>query len=294
MNRNDTMNVTKEQHTVQTRKNDAARTPILVTGGTGTLGRQVVSRLRSAGHPVRILGRHPAEVEPGAELVLADLANGHGVDRAMDGIGVVIHCAGSMKGDDAKARTLVEAAKRAGVRHIVYISVVGADATPINGPIDRAMFGYFGAKRAAEQVIAGSGIPWTTLRATQFHDLTFATLEQLARLPVMPVFGGMSFQPVDSAEVADRLVELALGDPAGLVPAIGGPRVYRMDALARSYLQATGRHKPIVAMPIFGSAARAQKAGVNLATDRAVGRGTWEEFLDEKVDARRVQSPTTA
>jgi uncharacterized protein YbjT (DUF2867 family) len=266
--------------TTKTRKIESTTpAPVLVTGGTGTLGRQVVDRLRRVGRPVRILSRRPAEIDPGIELVIGDVSTGENVDRALVDVETVIHCAGSAKGDDAKARILVEAAKPAMVGHIVFISVVGADETPIHGPIDRAMFGYFGAKHAAERIIAGSGIPWTTLRATQFHDLTLATLQQLDKLPIMPIFRGMSFQPVDSGEVADRLTELALGEPAGMVPAIGGPTVYPMDALARGYLAATGRTKPILGMPIFGAAARAQKSGANLAPDRAVGRRTWEEFL---------------
>jgi uncharacterized protein YbjT (DUF2867 family) len=273
---------------METRKKNTTQPPILVTGGTGTLGRQVVARLIQTGHPVRSLGRRADNAEPGAEFVVADLATGEGVAEALAGVETVVHCAGSAKGDDVKARTLVDAAKRAGVRHIVYISVVGADTTPIEGPIDRAMFGYFGAKHAAERIIAESGIPWTTVRATQFHDLTLKTLEQLAKMPVMPVFGGMSFQPIDSGEVADRLVELALDEPAGLVPPIGGPKVYGMDELARSYLAAQGRRKPIFGMPIFGAAARAQKSGVNLASDRAVGRRTWEEFLAATVAPEQV------
>lgn len=267
----------------QTRKIESTNpTPVLVTGGTGTLGRHVVDGLREAGRPVRVLSRRPANLDPGVELVIGDISTGENVDRALAGVETVVHCAGSAKGDDVKARVLVEAARRANVRHIVYISVVGADVTPMNGPLDRAMFGYFGAKHAAERIIAESGIPWTTLRATQFHDLTYTTLEQLAKMPIMPVFGGMSFQPVHSGEVADRLTELALGEPAGLVPAIGGPKVYPMDELARGYLAATGRSKPIFRMPIFGAAARAQKGGVNLAPARAIGHRTWEEFLAEK------------
>jgi uncharacterized protein YbjT (DUF2867 family) len=278
--------MTRETPTIELTK-----APVLVTGGTGTLGRQVVARLLDAGRRVRVVARTAGDLGPDVDLVLGDLVTGKGVDEALMGVEVIIHCAGSAKGDDVKARTLVDAAKRAGVRHIVYISVVGANATPIEGPIDRAMFGYFGAKHAAEEVIAESGIPWTTLRATQFHDLTFKTLEQLSKPPIMPVFGGMSFQPVDSGEVADHLAELALGAPAGLVPAIGGPRVYPMDDLARSYLEATGRSKPVFGMPIFGAAARAQKSGVNLAPDRAVGRRTWEQFLSEKVASDRGKRP---
>jgi uncharacterized protein YbjT (DUF2867 family) len=279
---------------MKTPRIDTTRPPILVTGGTGTLGRQVVTRLQRAGRPVRALGRHATDMNPAVELVVADLETGAGVDAALDGVEIVVHCAGTAKGDDIKAKTLVDAAQRANVRHIVYISVVGADETPINGPIDRAMFGYFGAKHAAERIIAESGIPWTTVRATQFHDLTLKTLEQLAKLPVMPVFGGMSFQPIDSGEVADRLVELALDEPVGLVASIGGPKIYPMDELARSYLAADGRSKPVFGMPIFGAAARAQKSGVNLAPDRAVGRRTWEEFLAEKVEADRADRPMAA
>ena len=83
-----------------------------------------------------------------------------------------MHCAGSSKGDDDKAAQPGRAASRAGVRHLVYISVVGADRIPVVSGVDRAMFGYFGAKLAAERAVADSGLPWTTLRATQFHDLS--------------------------------------------------------------------------------------------------------------------------
>ena len=105
----------------------------------------------------------------------------------------------------------MRAASRAGMRHLVYISVVGADRIPVASGIDRAMFGYFASKLAAEQIVADSGLPWTTLRATQFHDLILMTVQQMARLPVIPVPAGFRFQPIDAGEVATRLVELALG-----------------------------------------------------------------------------------
>jgi uncharacterized protein YbjT (DUF2867 family) len=257
--------------------------PILVTGGTGTLGRRVVPRLRDAGYDVRVLSRRSRKGEEGVEFVRGDLATGEGVEAAVEGTGTVLHCAGGPRGDEDKARHLVRAASRAGVRHLVHISVVGADRVPLAGGIDRAMFGYFGSKLAAERVVADSGLPWTTLRATQFHDLLLRVVEQMARLPVVPVAAGFRFQPVDSGEVAARLVELALGPPAGLVPDMGGPRVAEMAALVRAYLRARGRHRPILPMPVPGTAARALRAGANLAPDRAVGRRTWEEFLADEL-----------
>ena len=252
--------------------------PILVTGGTGTLGRLVVARLLEAGRTVRVLSRSAHDAQ-GIESVTGDLATGDGIAAAVAGIDVVVHCAGSAKGDEAKARNLVGAAARAGVRHIVYISVVGADRIPMAGAADRAMFGYFGAKIAAERVIADSGIPWTSLRATQFFDLTYRTVEALARLPVIPVPAGFRFQPIDTAEVADRLTALALDEPAGVVSPIAGPRIYDMADLVRSYLVATGKRRPIVRVPTPGKAAAAIRAGANLAPEHAVGLRTWEAFL---------------
>ncbi len=261
--------------------------PILVTGGTGTLGRLVVPRLRDAGHDVRVLSRHSREGEEGIEFGIGDLATGGGIDAAVEGTEIILHLAGSSKGDEVKARHLVRAASRAGTRHLVYISVVGADRVPLVSGVDRAMFGYFGSKLAAERIVAESGLPWTTLRATQFHDLLLMVVRQMAKLPVLPVPTGFRFQPVDPGEVADRLVEHALGTPAGLVPDMGGPQVYEMADLVRGYLGTHGRHRPILPVRLPGEAARAFRDGANLAPDQAVGRRTWDDFL-----ATRESSPS--
>jgi uncharacterized protein YbjT (DUF2867 family) len=252
---------------------------VLVTGGTGTLGRLLVPRLREAGHEVRVLSRKG----DGAGVVTGDLSTGEGVREAVAGADVVVHCAGSAKGDGEKARNLV-AALPGGVRHLVYISVVGADRVPIESGIDRAMFGYYGAKHAGEQAVIGSGLPWTILRATQFHDLVLATVRQLTKLPVVPV-PGVRFQPVETAEVAERLAGLALGAPAGLVPDLAGPRVYPFRDLVRGYLDARHKHRALVPVRAPGKAARAMRDGANLAPDRAVGHRTWEDFLAERAAA---------
>jgi uncharacterized protein YbjT (DUF2867 family) len=259
--------------------------PILVTGGTGTLGRHVVPRLRDAGRDIRVLSRHSHASGDGIEYVTGDLLNGEGIEPAVDGAGIIVHCAGSSKGDDEATRNLVRAASRAGAQHLVYISVIGVDRIPVVSGIDRTMFGYFGSKLAAERVVADSGLPWTTLRAAQFHDLLLKVGQQMTKLPVIPVPAGFRFQPVDAGEVADRLVELTLGTPAGLVPDMGGPRVYGVADLLRGYLRARGKHRMMVPVWIPGKAARAFRAGANLAPERAVGHRTWEDFLAERVSS---------
>lgn len=269
------------------RINNPVGSPILVTGGTGTLGPLVVSRLRAAGATVRVLSRRTREHREGIEFVTGDLARGEGIEAAVEGSETIVHLAGTARGDELKTQNLVNAAMPVGAKHLVYISVVGADRIPVVSRADRGMFGYFASKRAAELIVAESGLPWTTLRATQFHDFIWMTAQQLAKIPVMMAFAGVRFQPIDADEVATRLVELTLGRPSGLVPEIGGPRVYEMKELLRSYLRATHRHRLIMSIKAPGGAARAFRAGANLAPDRAVGRRTWEEFL-----VARVNSPS--
>jgi uncharacterized protein YbjT (DUF2867 family) len=264
--------------------------PILVTGGTGILGRLVIAELRDSGHHVRVLSRRQHQDGEGIEFVTGDLATGAGLEEAVDGTEIIVHCAGSTKGDEDKARHLVRVALPAGVRHLVYISVVGADRIPVASGIDRAMFGYFASKLAAEQVVADSGLPWTTLRATQFHDLILMTVQQMVRLPVVPVPAGFRFQPIDAGEVAARLVELALGSPGGLVSDLGGPRVYEMAELVGGYLRVARKHRPIISIPTPGKAARAFRGGANLAPDHAVGHRTWEDFLAGRVSRPSARS----
>jgi uncharacterized protein YbjT (DUF2867 family) len=230
-----------------------------------------------------VLSRRHHEAANGIEFVTGDLATGEGIEAAVDGAGTIVHCAGSAKGDEDKARNLVQAASRAGAAHLVYISVVGADRIPIGSRVDRAMFGYFGSKLAAERIVADSGLPFTTLRATQFHDLILTVAQQMAKLPVVPVPAGFRFQPVDADEVAARLVELTLGEPAGLVPDMGGPRVYGAADLLRGYLRASHRRRLIAPVWLPGKAARVFRAGGNLAPEQAVGHRTWEAFLADRV-----------
>ena len=258
--------------------------PILVTGGTGTLGRLVVRRLRDAGCDVRVLTRRGHEDEDGILFLIGDLATGEGIEAAVDGVAAIVHCAGSNKGDADLTRNLVRAASsQPGPPHLVYISVVGADRIPMVSRVDRAMFGYFESKRETERVVADSGLPWTTLRATQFHDLILTVARQLAKLPVVPIPAGFRVQPIEADEVAARLVELTLGEPAGWVPDMGGPRVYGAADLLRGYLKATQRRRPIVPVRLPGKAARVFRAGANLAPGQAVGHRTWEEFLADRV-----------
>ncbi|MFD3699051.1 SDR family oxidoreductase [Streptomyces sp. NPDC058646] len=144
--------------------------------------------------------------------------------------------------------------------------------------------GWFRTQLDAENAVTGPGIPWTLLRAAQFHDTVLTRGEKLAKMPVLPAPGGLRFQPVDAREVAARLVELTLGRPAGRVADIAGPEVHPVGDLLRGYLRATGRCRPLLPVHVPGKAGKAYRAGDNLAlTGTLTGRRTWEDFLAERV-----------
>jgi uncharacterized protein YbjT (DUF2867 family) len=244
---------------------------ILVTGGTGVLGRRVVERLGSEGVRTRVFSRSG---KPGT--IRGDLLTGEGLEQAVQGVDSIIHCASSpfrkpRQVDVEGTGRLLEAASEAGVSHLVYISIVG---------IDRATsYPYYRVKLETERLIEAGPIPPTILRATQFYDLVLTAMRFLGRLPVMVVPRGFLGQPIDAGEVAGRLVDLVLSGPAGRVPDIGGPEVGTMADAARDYLMVKGSRRRIFEIPVPGKTARALREGALVCPDRAYGRIRWEDFL---------------
>ena len=251
----------------------------LVTGGTGRLGALVVARLRRAGHTVRVVSRRA-----GPELLTVDWTTGEGLAAALEGVDCVVHCASATdtfglsltveQTDVEMDRKLVEAAAAAHVSHLLYISIVGVDRIPIR---------YYRIKLAAEAIVAQSGVPYTILRATQFHELIREWFAATARMPLLLV-PALSIQPIDVSEVAVRLADLAMAEPAGRVNDLGGAEILKFKDLARTYLKATGRRRPIVPFWLPGKAFSAFRAGHHLAADHADGRITFAKYLAARSD----------
>ena len=246
---------------------------VLVTGGTGVLGSRVVEHLGSASIEARVLSRSGRY-----GTYKGDLLTGEGLDLAVRGADAIIHCASSpfrkaRQIDVEGTERLLEAAARAGVSHVVYISIVGIDQVP--------SYPYYRIKLDTERVIEGSSVPYTILRATQFYELVLMAIRFLYRLPVMAIPKRFLGQPIDVGEVADRLVELALSGPAGRVRDVGGPEVRTLNDITRGYFEVTGRRRKIFEIPLPGKMARAFREGALTCPDEAYGKIRWEEFLSE-------------
>jgi len=218
---------------------------IVVIGGSGLIGSNVVSRLRQKGHDVVA-----ASPKTGINAV-----TGEGLADALAGARVVIDVANSPTFEDrtvmefftASTRNLLTAEAAAGVRHHVALSVVGADRLPQSG--------YFRAKAVQEQLIQAAGVPHTILRSTQFFEFAnriaqSASSGRVVRLPIAPV------QPVAADDVSALLARIAGIAPTNMAIEIGGPEVMGMDEFVRRYLESRWDRRPVVGDPraqYFGS-----------------------------------------
>jgi uncharacterized protein YbjT (DUF2867 family) len=239
---------------------------VLVTGGSGTLGRHLVSILGRRGHEVRVLSRRP-----GAGTHVGDLATGAGVAEASAGAELVVHAATDQKmgrTDRLQTANLLDALPSC--RHLVYVSIVGVDAIP---------FGYYRTKLACEELIGGSATPATVLRATQFHELLASALRGAARLPVAPLPLDFLFQSVAAAEVAGRVADVLAGPALGRAPDFGGPEVLNGWQLVATWRARLGTPRSVLNLRLPGRIYRSFADGLNTSPDHADGRQRWAEFV---------------
>ncbi|WP_406410149.1 NAD(P)H-binding protein [Streptomyces halstedii] len=233
-----------------------------VAGGTGTLGSAVAEELRGRGHRVRVLSRrspdHPV-----------DLTTGQGLAEALAGCDVVVDASNSTSPKKARttlvdgSRLLLAAEEKAGVGHHVGISIVGCEKVPI---------GYYRTKVAQERVVESGPVGWSTVRATQFHELVAGVLAPLARCGVHPL-PKARLQTVAAVEVAHAVADVAERPALRGRVEVAGPEITDLRDLGLQW-RAVHRSRVLpVPVPLPGAVGRALRAGA-LTTDRPDVRGT--------------------
>jgi uncharacterized protein YbjT (DUF2867 family) len=259
-----------------------------VVGGTGVVGSRVVAALVARGDAVTVISRSapaPGAAIPGVGHRRADLMTGDGLAAALDGVDVVVNAVSDPAG---RSEVLVEGTRRllaaeaqAGVGHHVAISIVGCDASELR---------YHRVTRAQEQVVVDGPVPWTVLRATQFHTLVDMVLSTLAKKRLLPRGSGL-LQPIDPGVVARRLADAAHGEPSGRLPDIAGPEVLTVSQLAQIWRTRT-RRGPFIPLPVpgVGAVGRPLRRGVLTAPAAAVEGPTFGEWLAGKTAAVRESS----
>jgi uncharacterized protein YbjT (DUF2867 family) len=248
---------------------------VAVVGGTGALGKLVVAELRARGDEVLALSRRaPRELPEGASHRGVDLTTGEGLEDALAGAEVVVDASNeSPRGAGpvlvGGTKRLLRAGAAAGVRHHVGISIVGCDRVPM---------AYYKVKVAQEQAIAANEVPWSLLRATQFHTLLAWGFAQAARWRVLPT-GRARLQPIDPAVVAERVVAAARAEPAGRLPDVAGPEVRSLGELSRAWQAADGRRLLPLRVPTVGKTGRPIGEAALCNPDAAGGGPTFEQWL---------------
>jgi uncharacterized protein YbjT (DUF2867 family) len=255
---------------------------VLVLGGTGVAGRLTVAELRRRGHEVRILSRRAGAAAAGVEHVAGDLQTGAGLAEALSGVDTVVDASNfaTMKYDKAAGmfetsmRRIGELGPAAGVKHLVVLSIVG---------VDKAPYGYYGAKLRQEKAALAGPVATTVVRATQFHDFPAQIVGQLRLGPVVLV-PSMLTQPVATAEVAAALADAVEAGPAasGYAPYVGGPRRERMADLVRRVVRSRHQRVLVLGLPLPGKFGRAIRTGDALLPDGVAGRGpAFADWLGE-------------
>lgn len=265
---------------------------ILVTGGTGHLGRDLVPALTASGHEVRLLARKPQSYSP-IEWAVGDLATGSGLDEALRGIDTVIHAATlspiARRGmrpvdffsspsdvDVDGTRRLIAASQRADVSHLIFVSIVGLEGCALP---------YSRVKLAGERLVRGSPLPWSVIRVTPFYYLLAQMLGGLRWLPVWPLPTSPS-NPVDTRDVASYVAQAVIDGERGMRPEIGGPEVMPFSTFARQYRDALGLRRLMMPLPVSRKMSLAM--GLVETTER-FGERTWTNWLLEHADPARSE-----
>ena len=240
---------------------------IAVIGGTGLIGSQVVKILQAAGH----------DAVPHSQSTGVDLLTGDGLAQALEGAEAVVNLTNSPTFDDASPaffqRTmdnLLAAAKQAGVGHAVILSIVGVDQVP---ELD-----YYRAKALQEDILKAGPVPYSIVRATQFFEFMDAVMswsadEETVRLPVTLV------QPIASADVAQAVAEVAVGNPLQGTRNIAGPDVWPLAELGRITLRAKGDKRKAVRDDQAGMFAAVRQDAIIAGDDAHIAPTHYQDWL---------------
>lgn len=257
---------------------------ILITGGTGALGSAMVRELQAGEHTLRIMSRRPAPTNATSEWTTADLITQHGLEASVQDVDVIVHCASATRqltkayqADVLGTKALMDHARQAGVKHVIYTSIVG---------IEKIDFIYFRHKLAAEQIVAASGVPYSIVRIAQFHDFVDLILDTFLKmtkwLPFYPMDTRWQFQTIDVCDVALYLHSYVLGNAVGRIPDLVGPQLSRSKEMARLWLQTRSIQKSLVHIPLPFGPFRGFARGDNTLPGEGFGTITWADYLRQK------------
>lgn len=247
---------------------------ILVTGGTGVLGRNFEKIALERGMDLRLASRNrPKKTK--TDWCYLDVETGQGIADALKGVDVVFHTATNpMKKfhevDYLGTKKLLAACKENNIKHFIYPSIVGMERIPMK---------YYKCKLQVESLIMESGIPFTILRATQFHNLVERLFNTFSRYPITILPSKMQFQTIAVEEVAAAFVEICDGEPLGCAPDIGGPEIMTVKEMHQIWREALAKRNKFVPLFLPLPVIKGFVKGDNTNSEIKSGEITWRDWL---------------
>ena len=252
---------------------------ILVTGGTGMLGKELV-KILSENRITYFTTSRRCDVKDCYKIDLKN-AEYEEIKKAMEGKKIIFHLASDTKRfskavDVGGTEKLVQAAKENKIEHFIYISIVGIENVPL---------GYYKNKLGAEKVIAHSGIPYTILRSTQFHDFIDIILTKLLKGPIILLPKRFKIQPIDTRVVAMEMFKLYGSEAQNKILNIGGPEVLTLEEALLKRLKVMRMNKAILNLPLFGKVSSQIRRGSLTCIEESIESQIWEEYVEKKYTA---------
>jgi uncharacterized protein YbjT (DUF2867 family) len=265
---------------------------VLVTGGTGHLGRDIVRLLKAEGKAVRILARNPGQTSD-VEWIKGDLGTGQGVADAVAGVDMVVHAAtnspaaqrgmlrprdflGSPSDVDVDGtRLLLAEGGKGQVEHFLHVSIIG---------VQESRLPYSQVKATAEDLVRGGSVPWSIVPAAGFHWLLARMFDTMAQRRLWPLPANLDIQPCDTADFASYVIACLNDGPRGVRQDFGGPEIRSVVEFARQYQAIRDLRRRI--LPLHMPARMLRAAGRQTCQDGRRGATTWSEWLARTRPAR--------
>lgn len=249
---------------------------ILITGGTGILGKELCRILTASGISFEVAGRNNRSSLSNFRKL--DLETGEGIDASLEGIETVFHLASATgnynhRVDIGGTEMLISKAREKNIRHFIFISIVGTDEVPLK---------YYRIKREAEQLIRQNFDRHSILRATQFHELIDKLFHGTNKYPFLFLPKEWKVQPIEPKVVAEKLFDIFNHGPSRNIENIGGKEILTTQQLIYDWRNARGLKKKIIFIPLPGKASIALKNGKLTTKESSHESITWREWLAKK------------
>lgn len=256
---------------------------ILITGASGTLGKELCRVMAANKTPFTAISRKRIDIGLPGIWMKADLNTGEGLEDLPGTFDTIIHLASNAadkhsKSDPELTDAILKFSGKSGVSHFIYMSIVGIDKIP---------YQYYRQKLYSENLVFSGNLPFTILRATQFHQLLDYFLGILIKYPVALLPKKFKFQPIDPFRIAVKLFELyQQHEPVNGIINIGGPEVLNLSQMYKDWLIYKKRKAIVLNLPLPGKTAKAFIKGYNTCKEKDMQSITWKEFLKSKHNSK--------